>query len=128
MGDTEMDTETATETATATEDMVTVVVTATTAATVVMVTGTVVAMATVAAIVEEDVATERFPGMVMLDIKRGTIYNICIYSMRFERDSRTNKYVYCPVLSLPTRKESCVCVCVFVFVYEVYSFILITYK
>merc|ERR1712238_483221 len=108
--DEETATETAMATAMATEDMVTVVVTedmvtvvvTVMAATVVMVTGTVVAMATVAAAEEEDVDTERSPGMVMLDIKRGTRYNICIYSRRFERVSRTNKYVYCPVPSLPT--------------------------
>merc|ERR1712238_117921 len=108
-------------------DMVTVVVTAT-SATVVIVTGTVVAMAVVAAAAVEDVlinmATERSPGMVMLDIKRGTRYNICIwYAFRTSFKEPTSTV---PFLPLPTRKESCVCVCVCVCVRGV--FILITYK
>merc|ERR1712238_591186 len=100
--DTEMDTET---------DMVTVVVTAPAERTVVMVTGTVVAMAVVVAAVEEkDVATERSP--VGTGIKRGTIYNIYIYI-----------YIVCvshefqkPISAVPFL----VCACVFV--YEVHSF------
>merc|ERR1712238_141958 len=78
--ETAMDEETATEMDTETEDMVTVVVTATAALTVVMVTGTVVVMATVAAaVIEEDVATERSPGMVVNGhFKRGTVYDISI--------------------------------------------------
>merc|ERR1712238_39871 len=97
-------------------------VTATAALTVVMVTGTVVVMATVAAAVaEEDVATERSPGMVDhdMDIKRGTRYlyiYICIYLFCVSNEFQD------PISTVPFLFQRgnpvCLCVCV----YEVHSF------
>merc|ERR1711865_563620 len=92
---------------------VTVVVTATTAATVVMVTVTVVAMATVAAAIQEEyVDTERFPGMAMeLGLKRGT--TIYLYSAFLRTSSQEpTSTVFRSFFNEESCLFTCVCVCV----------------